>query len=283
VKTLIGLIAVVVMALAGFGFAQDNQPASAPATAPAATPPAGAAATPADPTVDPAAKKILDDLETAGQKHQTIQGDLDYTVSAVATAETEIRKGTVKYQKGADDKTSASFRIHFDTLKQNDGPAVAQPKDYAFNPQEGYLYITEPTQRLLRRIQIAAPGEKIEPMRIGEGPFPLPFGQKTADVLKYCTATTRAPAAGDPKDTVYLRLVPRPESKKDMNFAELQMWIDPKLNLPVKIASRERNRNVTTVVFSDIVLNKPLPADIFKIERPTGWKLEVTPLEEKAK
>ena len=45
--------------------------------------------------------------------------------------------------------------------------------------------------------QVAEAGQKVNPFEIGRGPFPLPFGQKTADVLKNFDVSTRPPQAGD--------------------------------------------------------------------------------------
>ena len=253
-------------------------------TAPAATAPAAAAATQASqPAVDPAAKKILDALQAAGLKHKTIFcSDLNYEVQNPTLGDTEIRTGYVKYQKN-DPKDFTRFRVHFDTLQQNDGPRVKEEKDYAFGPDKDgtqWMSISEPVNKKLRQFQVAPANKTVEPLQIGEGPFPLPFGQKTADVLKCCDVSTRAAKAGDPKDTDYIRLVPKPAYRNKLNFAVLEMWVDRELALPVKIISTEHNKTATKVIFAKekIKINEKMdPAD-FKLLRPAGWTLESKPL-----
>ena len=61
--------------------------------------------------------------------------------------------------------------------------------DWAFDGQ----FLTEVKHRIKQqtRYQLAAEGQKIEPMRLGKGPFPLPFGQKVEEVVKYFDVTSR--------------------------------------------------------------------------------------------
>lgn len=256
----------------------QTQPASVPASIPtAASEPASA------PAPDAAALKILDSLEQAGLKHKTIQADIDYTVVAGSWGDKEIRTGYVLYAKSAPD-ADASFRIHFNTLRQGEGAKIRELVDYAFTRDEGgtqWLIIAEHANRKLRRVQVAAEGQNVEPLRIGKGPFPLPFGQKASEVVKYFIVTTRPLEAGEPEKTDYIKLVPKPEYKSEMNFTELQMWVDQGNGLPAKVISRESNKTRTTVIFSKLKTNHAIENSSFSIERPTGWKVEVTPLEKK--
>ena len=244
--------------------------------APAATKPAspgGAAAT--RPAVDPAAMKILKDLEAAGDKHKTIRADIDYHVVMRALGDSETRTGWVAYRKG-DAKTPTMFRITFETLKQGAGRKLRARVDYAFDGQ--WFTVAKHKIKTMTLFQLAAKGQRIEPLRIGRGPFPLPFGQKADDVLKYFQPTTRPPTSSDPKGTRYLRLTTRARYRKSMSFERLELWIEPKTSLPVKIRSRDKSRNVTTVTFKNVKTNLKLPADTFRIPRKLGWEVHRRPL-----
>jgi hypothetical protein len=239
--------------------------------------------------VDPAAKKILDALEAAGLKHKTIRTDLNYEVMNPTLGDTETRTGYVQYQKN-DPKDFTRFRIHFGTLQQSDGPRVKEEKDYAFGPDKDgtqWMSIADYSNKKLQQLQVATAGETVEPLKIGEGPFPIPFGQKAQDVLKCCTvSTTRGSKAGDakndPKNTDYIRLVPKPGYEDKLNFTELEMWVDRNLDLPTKIVSREHNKTATTVIFikDSIKINEKMDGADFKLVRPAGWTLEVKRLKQ---
>lgn len=253
--------------------------AGAPAAAPATTAPASAPAS-APEAVDPAVLKILKDLEVAGEKHATIRADIDYHVELRSLGDTEMRTGWVAYQK-ARDGGSAQFRVTFLTLQQGEGPKTREEVDYAFDGQ--WLTVAKHRIKTMTMYQLAAEGQRIEPLRIGKGPFPLPFGQRTDDVLKHFTVSTRPAADGDPKDTIYLRLITRPAHAEELATQRLEMWIDRATSLPVRICSLDKNRNVTTVTFKNLQTNRDLPADLFRIPPKLGWQTERRPFESDGK
>jgi len=243
---------------------------------------AGAARTqttaPAKPqaATDPAVVKILRDLEKAGQKYGTIRADIDYNVRMRTLGDSEDRTGWVAYRK-SDEKTPAHFRVTFETLKQGAGKKLRDVVDYAFDGQ--WLTVAKHRIKTMTLYQLAAEGQRIEPLRIGKGPFPLPFGQKADDVLKYFTATRRRSFGTDPKNSTGIRLTVRPERAKEMSVQRLDMWIDRTTHLPVKLKSRDKSRNDTTVTFKNIQTNKAVPASVFRIPRKLGWETIRRPLE----
>jgi hypothetical protein len=241
------------------------------------------------PAVDPRVAGLLAKCEAAGDQYKTIRAELVLTAQDKELGDTEERTGWLAYKKDEEktDKQEASpakFRIHFETLSQgNDSPKKLEPVDYAFDG----LFLTVEKHKLkeMTRYQVAAEGQKIEPLRLGKGPFPMPFGQKAEDVNKYFVATTRPvrPEAGEPKDTEYLRLVTREEYKKEINFVTLEMWLDPTTHLPVKFISAERgNKKVTTVTLTNTTTNKEVDPKLFDLPKPpSDWNYRVEPLEKK--
>src|SRR5208282_426281 len=59
------------------------------------------------------------------------------------------------------------------------------------------------------RTQVLKPGQKLDLFKLGEGPFPLPLGQKREDVLKLFDVAKVDLAPGDPAGTVHLCLTPK--------------------------------------------------------------------------
>ena len=120
--------------------------------------------------------------------------------------------------------------------------------------------------------QVAAPGEKIRALQIGRAPLPpLPFGQKTKDVLKYYQPSTRPPAEGEPAETDYLELIAHRARRKDLTFQRLQMWIDRKSALPVKIVGQEKDENVQTVELKDLKTNVDVEDELFELKKRPFW------------
>ena len=237
------------------------------ATAPAATRPAA----------DPAVVKILDGLEAAGEKHQTIEADLVWIVENPILGDKETRTGSVKYQRGAKG-TWAKVRIHLDTCRLGDGPKYTDRRDYVFDGE--WVTVAEHRTKKMTRYQVVPPGEKLRVLKLGQGPLPpLPFGQKTDEVLKYFSAETRPTKPSEPKNTVYLKLTRRIEHREELNFRWLEMWIDPTTHLPVKIHGKEQNKSLQTIRLTDVKLNRKLKKEVFDLPRPLGWRVEITPYE----
>lgn len=249
-----------------------SQPASAPATEPSTAPTTATA-----PAVDPAARKLLEQLEQAGRDHPRIQADVEYEVLMRKVGDRETRWGQVRFQRAEGDEP-ARFHIVFDVLRQGDGPKIADKVEYAFDGQ----WLTELKHRIRQQTlyQVAAEGEKIDAFRIGRGPFPMPFGQKAEDMIAHFEPSTRPPADGDPKDTDYLRLVTRPEHAKDIQFTDVEMWIDRATRLPVRLVSRDRKKDRTTVVFTNLKTDVEFDKSVFRPGRKLGWEYHVKRLGE---
>ena len=232
--------------------------AASPTTQPAAT----------APVVDPAAWKLLQAVEAAGDKVATIRADLNYLVVNPTLGDREVRTGHVVYQKAAG-KTPAKFRIHFETLRQGRGRTIRARVDYAFDGR--WLRVARHKTRQLKHYQVVAEGRRVEPLRLGKGPFPIPFGQKAADVVRFFTPSTRPPKPTDPKNTHYLKLVTRRSQRSQTRLRDVEMWIDQKTRLPVKIVSRDKSRTVTTVAFAKTKTNVKLEKGTFDLPRKMGW------------
>lgn len=217
-------------------------------------------------------REILDRLQASGDKYTTLTADVNYVVEMRMTGETETRTGWVAFQKSTE-KTPDMFRIHFDTLKLDQGKKTASQLDYIFDGE--WLTIAKHNIKSMTRMQVAQPGQKVEALRIGKGPFPVPFGQKTDDMIKCLQITTRAPETDDPANTDYLKLIPRKDYEDQLNFKKMEMWIDRATDLPIKVVVRDKNKNVTTADFSNIKTQAKIDTSLFAMEKPAGWDLTV--------
>ena len=233
----------------------SSQPASAPASAPATAQ-----------AVDPAVRRILEALEKAGDN---IRADITYEVVRRRYGDSKTRTGWLAFMKG-DRKSSGKFRITFLTLQQGTNPLIKEKLDYAFDGM--WLAVARHRIKEILYQQLAAEGQKVEPFKLGKGPFPLPFGQPPDEMLKHFEITLRKPGKKDPENTDCLRLVTRPRFEKEIPFERADMWVDRKTHLPVKFVARDRTRDRKTVLFSNIKLGAKLDKKLFTIPRPLGWK-----------
>jgi hypothetical protein len=253
---------------------------TAPTTQPATTRPATRPAASRPTTtrrVKSRAELLLEALEAAGEKYPSIKADLVYEVVNRMLGDTERRSGWVAYRKGTE-KRATRFRIQFATLRLDKGALIAAKVDYAFDGRQ--LSIAKHRIKQVQRFRLAI-AQRADPMKLGRGPFPLPFGQTAEDMLKRFRATTRPPAAGDPESTDYLKLTPRAAYREQLNVSQLEMWVDRTLHLPVKLVARDDKKKLTTTVtFSDVDPRAKLEASVFRLAKPAGWRETVQDLKQ---
>jgi hypothetical protein len=256
----------------------ESKPATMPTTStPAASRPSASqpATSPTTRPVDPAVNAILDDTEKAGREFHTIKGDVEFTEEQTLFAELKTFYGQIYFDKPAPDK-DGRFRIHFDFIK--DRAKVRADRDVSFfADREGRWLITRDGDiKQWRKYQVARPGENFDPLKLGKGPFPVPFGQDKAEVLRLFTATTRPPAEEDPKDSRYLLLMPGPEAAKDLNVSKVEIWVG-RDGLPVQIRTADPEAAVVkTATFSKVQKNIKLPDSAFQLPTPgADWDVQV--------
>ena len=234
-------------------------------------------ATAAGENVDPAALAVLLKQETAYSLYDTIKADVTYTMNNRRLGTEEVRSGWVAYRKLDPDKqTPPGVRVTFEQLTVNKR-TFKDRQDYAF---DGYWFtIAKHKIKQLNRFQVAVKGQIVQPFRLGRSPFPLPFGQRAGDVLAMTTISTRQPRQSDPENTDYLLLTAKESAADSLNFVRMEIWLDRKLRLPVKIRSRDKAHNVNTAEFTKIMVNQELPKDAFRLADPgRGWKVNIQPM-----
>ena len=261
--------------LAGRAAAQPKTPPAAPPKTPPAAPegPPAAQINVATPEV----MAILKDLEAAGVKFPTLVASVEHTFVEEALGDREYRNGWVAYQaRNAVAGTPAKFRINFQKLQLGKGKLTTDVVDYAFDGQ--WLSIAKHRIKTLTQYQVVAKGEQIDPTRLGQGPLPLPFGQKAEDMLRRFQMSTRPLKAGEPAGCRYLKLTPLPAFRKSLNFKTLEMWVN-EAGLPSQIVSTNKDDNTTTVKFSNIGTDRKLGDEWFLLSRPAGWTHSVKTLQ----
>ncbi len=228
------------------------------------------------PAVDPAAMKVLQALEKAGQTYQTVRADLEMTALLPALGDREQRTGWVAYRRGTE-KESEKIRVHFETLRLGDGPNTRQREDYTFDGQ--WATEAKHSVKQLTRWQVAPEGERVQALQIGKGAFPpLPFGQKATEVLEYYDAKLLPPVQGDPNDCDHLELKALRGRRGELDFLRLDLWVSRQTHLPVKIIGTDKDGNTKTVVLTNVRTNVKLPRDTFELRAGFGWTVSTHPL-----
>jgi outer membrane lipoprotein-sorting protein len=233
-----------------------------PATAPAA-----------DPAIDP----ILDALDQSGKSLKSLSAEVSKADVDDIVGTSTIRKGRLWLEKKAD----GSYRVHvlLDT-KQSGGKVEKEKSEYLLDDgkltERNYHTKTEVTRQVLR------PGQKMNLFKLGEGPFPLPLGQSKEDVHKEFEVTRQPSEKDDPAGTVRLRLTPKPGSDLARKFKQIEVAVDLKQNMPVRIDTVTPDDTHNTTNLGKVQMNQPMKDSDFKLESiDTGsWNVSSVPYEQ---
>lgn len=211
---------------------------------------------------------ILDLLEQHGKKIKDLKARIRHELYEAIPDARQVQLGVVMFKR-LEKQQTAKFMVRFDS-KKVDRLTLKEKVWFCFNGQE-IREIRQRTKSVIDR-QVVQPGEKnIDPFKIGQGPFPLPFGQSKADILANFTVKLLPGAKTDPPNTDHLLLVPLPKSKLKKQYTKIEFWIDRKSHLPVRIVTHDRHDVIVTVDFNDIELNTGITDSQLWVKVPPGY------------
>ena len=251
------------------------------AAQPAGTaPPATTQPAVSPPALDPEVDKILTRLEQ--RKVKDLRARLAWQLRYVTDApeDSTIKRGEIWYQ---DTKPVARFFIRF-TEKIAAGRKDRLDERHLF---DGQWYVTLNSRtKTVERNEVRKPNDKRDPYKIGKGMFPLPFGQKKADILREFKVEKIAPGADEPENTDHIRLIPRAQTQTGQRYRRLDFWVSREgktAGLPVmvqvaKLDGTGKVNSYITVSFADARLNEGVSGSIFAIKTPAGYDESKNPL-----
>jgi hypothetical protein len=246
--------------------AVKGQPSTRPSTAPAA--------------LDPETDQILTRLEK--REVRDLHARLAWRQEYVYESEEDwvTKRGEIWYQQA---DPVAKFLIHF--TEKLTGTRKDQLDERHLFDGCWYVEVQSRTKTVQRR-EIRRPDDPGDPYKVGEGVFPLPFGQKKEDILREFEVLRLPPETGDPPDSDHLRLLPRAGTRTGQGYKQLDFWIDregPTAGLPIKVRVAKidgtgKLNSYITITFSDARLNQGFSGSIFEIRTPPGYVETVEPL-----
>jgi hypothetical protein len=256
-------------------------PASQPQESPPDQSPASAPAPQIAPQLDWDVETLLDKLERSAADLNAFTAKVTYQKEDSVLGRLETRTGELIYRLDASNDEK-SFAILFEWTIIN-GRKRQDHKHYIFNGR-WLAEIDHANKQFIKR-EIVAPGRKLDPLKLGEGPFPLPVGQPKAEVLARFDVTKAAlPDAGLLKDLQNvdgLLLVPKPGTPESDEFAKVELFYDRQTLLPVGI-NTESKGDRKTIKLTEIRRNPELDeAALQKLNiqepDPGEWRVDVRP------
>jgi len=246
-----------------------------------ASKPAGSAPAPSSAPVgriDPAIDRILDRLERKGDTVDSIEAAIEFTKIDPALDETQEYKGILRFKQA---KPNPRFFIRFDEHKQD--KVVKKKKQWHVFDGQWYIETRDDSNVITKR-QMVRPGEALEVFKLGRGPFPLPFGQKKADILNLFSVALAPPGPKDPPQTDHLACTPLPNTDLAKKYATVHLYIDRTLDLPMRVQTVEKEEEKEIIAsFSSIRLNTGMVTSQLDMPNMPDKQIDTIPLEADAK
>lgn len=221
--------------------------------------------------------RILDRLEAKGKAISGLASKLTYKyVTGPPVEDTMTKLGRLLFKRALPGQTNSMFLIEFDK-RIADGAQMKRIEKFAFDGE--WLTEFNETSRSVTRRQIVRQGERIDPFKLGSGPFPMPFGQKRDEILHEFDVTRQKPELEDLPGTTHLHCVPRPGTQLSQKYSRVEIYIDRKIELPIRIVSEsKKDGSRIEVDFKEIDISAAPAGSRFTIKCPDGFQEQFEPL-----
>lgn len=241
------------------------------------------------------ADALLTELERADADLATLEADVIYDRVYEVQGDEQIRTGRLYFSSGVGAVGAVGgggggggegrrFAVYFERL-QIGARVEERPLVYIFDGE--WFVEKRPDERQFIKRQVVPPGEKFDPLKIGEGPFPIPIGQKREDILARYRAELLEAEAGLDRDDLrefvagayQLKLTPL--DPRD-TFREVRLWyfragVGGKL-LPRMARTVNTEGDVSVVQLVGVKINSEMDASRLDTATPVaGWDVQIQP------
>ncbi len=230
-------------------------------------------------TIDPNSPlgQLLKKINTAAKNLKSCQAAMDYLFiqEPELLDSRTLRKGVLYYQKT--DKGS-NVRINLDTVKQDDGEEQKKKEHYLFDGV--WLTKIDYSLRQIDQYQQSPAEKPADVFEYISHNFPI-VGFTGTDTLQKQFVISLIPPKDEEKGQEHLLLKVKPDSVYKDDYAQIDLWIDSKLNLPMRMVSLSITGDIYDLRLSKPEINKSLPDKIFVIDAPGDFSKSVKTLDQK--
>ena len=215
-----------------------------------------------------------------------------YVKTFVLAGDEHTRTGELSFQSTTeDDDARRRFAIDFTKLQMGEVIDDGFLERYAFDGE--WLLELDFEHKQFTRRQIVPPGETFDPLRIGEGPFPIPIGQRRDEILRRFDAQLASTDDGlaDEKlkkfaaagNWVQVRLVPKEAWEDEIDFTEVRLWYQERDDgrlLPRMAKTMNTAGDESTVLLLDVKVNDDAAIDETRLSTDPpaeGWDGQIIP------
>jgi outer membrane lipoprotein-sorting protein len=239
------------------------------------------------------ARALLEALEEADEGIETLSADIRYDKLLKLQGDVHRREGDLLFRtaRAGQARINRAFEINFTSLKIG-GRLERDPETWIFDGR--WLVEMRAARKQFIKREIAGAGQQLDPLAIGEGPMPIPIGQKAEEVLaRYDARLAPYGESIEPEDVGRLKavadtwqivLTPKAGRNAEDKFKEIRIWYSKsgsKRLLPRMARTLSRSGDISYVQLINIRTNVELPPRAFDVTPPPpeeNWSVQIEPL-----
>ncbi len=237
-----------------------------------------------DASLSPEAEAVLERMNAARVEDvvAAVVWRQRYAVDREEDADT--KHGTLWFSKRA---PTPKFKVAFDK-KIVRGRRYDMDEQHLFDGR-WYVELDNRVKTITRR-EVRREAGSGDPYKLGEGPFPLPFGQQREDIVaEFVVEFIEPDASKDPDNTDHLKLTPREGSKTGERYGVVHFWVlrnGPSAGLPIQVRAAKLQAtgavdHYLTIRFEKPRLNQGIDDDVFVIASRDGFNEQIEPMPER--
>jgi len=249
------------------------------------------------------AEELLDALETADQGMESLTADVKYDKTFEIQGDRQARFGRLWFVSSPPEEPGGiprrRFAVKFDRLFIG---SVRRTEDKTYIFDGRWMMEKDGVEKFYQKKQVVGPGEHFDPLKVGEGPFVLPIGQRKADIKQRYNVELLPAADGlqpgkdatederkaaqtavdDVAGSWQLRLTPR-ERVEEQEFTEVRLWYKRGAQgelLPRMARTVNSAGDVSNVLLINVEVQLAggpenaearVPAELLDTTPPPGW------------
>jgi outer membrane lipoprotein-sorting protein len=224
---------------------------------------------------------VLDALDARGKNLEDFSADVALHTTDQRTGQDTAQIGTIVFQNR--DAAASRIRVKFEkkVVDDGNGPKITQQQRLDYVLEGGWLTDRDYQKKLEVRRQVLKPGQQMNLLKLGEGPFPLPIGQDKAEVKKQFKPERIASGEGDPPNTIHVRLTPNKGSQFERKFKQIDVFVDRNTAMPVRIDTVEPAGTTRSTELTNVKLNGGVKDEAFALPNidNQGWNRREEPFQ----
>ena len=242
----------------------------------------GADANSAGPVCQPASDpnaldRVLQNLQDKAAALKSYQVNIDYVFQQPLLDSQQRRTGVLSYAKS--DKRS-NLRIDFRTLQQDEEKKQDYVQQYFFDGV--WLWEIDHQLKTVVRRQLAEPNQPLDAFSLASKRLPVLGFSKVEDLRDQFEIELVAEPGAQPAPRRHLHLKVKPDSVYKDDYVSIDLWIDGKIGLPVRVQAVTPEEDVYEIKLTEPKVNATLDSTLFQVDIPRGFSVEAIPLTRKA-